>query len=633
MSSFRQRLSMAISLSRVLATARSKYRSPGMPLLHRSGMSCWRTGGSSVQLRPAVCSIALAAALLLGLALPLAAQSPEGLLWGQDTANRIEAIALTEDGGRVAIGSRDNTLRVFDESGGLLWPFEAENSILGVDISPDGLWLAVASEDRFVYFLDGEGNQLWQFKAARPMNNAAVASDGSLIAATSDDLTVYALDSEGNLLWQEELGIGVQAVDIYGSGEQARVVIGSDDGLITIYSRTGKALLQTGLDYSVQSVSVTPNGSRILAGSGDGTAVLLNGANGNELWRFEAEDAIVSVALAADGSSALVGSEDGSAYLLAADGSLTHRFRQESDVLSVALAGDGSRLAVGTVAGAARSYDRAAAVTGAARSTAQRQRLLLILVGVVALLTLLAIWAARNTAAGQQIYQRSAAGPVGLLQTMWGARLSYILILPTLALLLTFNYYPAFSGLYHAFTKWSPGVSTEWVGLANFHFLLEDRFFLSGFRNAAILVVVSIAKTMTFPLLVAELIFNVRNRFSQVLVPYALRRANCSAGCGRDPGLEQHLRSRHRPPQREPEALRAGRIHTRLVRRCQRFVGRDHLHRRSVGERIRPAHFSTAALFRFPTRLSMPVSSTEPAPGADFGLSTCPCLWAKSSCC
>ena len=159
-----------------------------------------------------------------------------------------------------------------------------------------------ASEDRFVFYrLEGEGKLLWQFKAARPMNNAAVSRDGSLVAATSNDLSVYVLDNEGNLLWQEELGIGVQAVDIYGSGEQARVVIGSNDGLITIYSRTGRALLQTGLDYSVQSVSVTPNGSRILAGTGDGSAVLLNGANGNELWRFEAEDAIVSVALAADG--------------------------------------------------------------------------------------------------------------------------------------------------------------------------------------------------------------------------------------------------------------------------------------------------------------------------------------------
>lgn len=88
-------------------------------------------------------------------------------------------------------------------------------------------------------------------------------------------------------------------------------------------------------------------------------------------------------------------------------------------------------------------------------------------------------------------------------------------LLPTILLLLTFNYYPAFSGLYHAFTRWIPGIKTEWVWLENFRFLLDDRFFLAGFRNAAILIVVAIIKTMTMPLLVAELIFNLRNRFTQ----------------------------------------------------------------------------------------------------------------------
>ena len=469
----------------------------------------------SVRYSRAVCAVGLAVAILMGIALPLAAQAPEGLQWEHASSTRVEAIAISEDGGRVAVGSRDNSLRLFDTDGELLWQFEAENSILGVDIAPDGQWLAVASEDRFVYLLDAAGNVLWQFKAARPMNNAAVARDGSLVAATSDDLSVYALDAQGNLLWQEELGIGVKAVDIYGSADKARVVVGSDDGLITIYSRTGKALLKTWLDYSVRSVSVSANGARILAGASDGSATLLNGSNGSELWRFEAEDAITGVSLAADGSSALVGSEDGSAYLLGGDGALTHRFKQEAEVLSVALAGDGSRMAVGDVSGAARNYDRGAALAYAARSSAQRLQLTLVLVGVFALVVLLIVWAARNTASGQQVWQRSASGPLGVLQAMWGARLSYILILPTLALLLTFNYYPAVSGLYHAFTEWSPGVRTEWVGLSNFRFLLEDRFFLSGFRNAGILVVVSILKTMTVPLLVAEFIFNLRNRFSQ----------------------------------------------------------------------------------------------------------------------
>lgn len=454
-------------------------------------------------------------AVLLAVAWPLGAQSPEGLLWEFGSTSRVQAVAITEDGRVTAVGSRDNTLRVFDAAGELMWQFEAENSILGVDISPDGQWVAVASEDRFVYLLDGEGKVLWQFKAARPMNNAAVASDGSLVAATSNDLSVYALDQAGNLLWQEELGIGVQAVDIYGSGEKARVVLGSDDGLVTIYSREGRQLLQAGLDYNVRSVSVSRNGARILAGSIDGSAILLNGANGNELWRFEAEDTINSVALAGDGSSALVGSKDGSAYLLGADGALRHQFRQDSEVLSVALAGDASRLMVGTVAGASRTYDLASALSGAERASAQRQRLFVSIALVFAALVAAAVWAARNTVAGQHVWQRSSAGPFGVVQAVWSARLSYLLILPTLALLLTFNYYPAFSGLYHAFTDWSPGARTDWVGLSNFRFLMEDRFFLSGFRNAAILVVVSVAKTMTVPLLVAEFIFNLRNRFSQ----------------------------------------------------------------------------------------------------------------------
>lgn len=485
------------------------------PLSQGSGLLGLHIAGKTALFKRAAGAFALVATILLAVALPLSAQSPDGQLWDRPATSRVQAVAVSGDGMFVAVGSRDNSLRLFDESGKLLWPFEAENSILGVDISPDGKWLAVASEDRFVYLLDGEGNVLWRFKAARPMNNAAVAGDGSLIAATSDDLSVYVLDRERNLLWQKELGIGVRAVDVYGSGEKARVVLGSDDGLITIYNREGRELLQTWLDYSVESVSVTPNGARILAGAGDGSAILLNGANGNQIWSFPAEDTITSVSLARNGSNALVGSEDGSAYLLDVGGALTHRFRQESEVLTVALSADGSRLAIGTVSGAAGYYDRAAALSGAARSSAQRQRTLFALLGVIALLVFAAVWAARNTAAGQQVWQRSAAGPIGVLQSMWSARLSYLLILPTLALLLTFNYYPAFSGLYHAFTEWSPGVRTEWVGLANFQSLMENRFFLSGFRNAAILVVVSIAKTMTMPLLVAEFIFNLRNRFSQ----------------------------------------------------------------------------------------------------------------------
>ena len=355
----------------------------GTPLSKGSGLSGLRLKSTSVRLRRAGGAIALAAAVLLAISSPLSAQSQEGLLWEHVASSRVQAVAISEDGALVAVGSRDNSLRLFDARGQPLWLFEAENSILGLDMSTDGQWIAVASEDRHVYLLDGDGSELWNFKAARPMNNAAIARDGSLIAATSDDRSVYVFDNKGNLLWQEELGIGVRAVDIYGSAEKARVVLGSDDGLVTIYSREGRDLLQMWLDYNVKSVSVTSNGARVLAGTGDGSAVLLNGANGSEIWRFRAEDSVNSVSLASDGSSALVGSEDGSAYLLDSDGNQTHQFRQESEVLSVSLAGNGNSLSVGAVSGSARIYDRAEALSGAARSSAQRQRTLLAVVGAL----------------------------------------------------------------------------------------------------------------------------------------------------------------------------------------------------------------------------------------------------------
>ncbi|MEM7133855.1 MAG: PQQ-binding-like beta-propeller repeat protein [Chloroflexota bacterium] len=442
------------------------------------------------------------------------AQQP-GLLWDVATNGRIDASAVSADGTRIAFGARDNVLRMLDGGGNQLWTFEASNSILGVDMTPDGLLTVVASEDRFVYLLDENGETQWNFKTGKPVTNASIAKDGSLVVATSADLSVYGFDGEGNLLWQEPLGIGVEAVSVYGSGEKARAVVGSDGGFITIYSRAGKELLTAAVDYGVQSVDVTSNGGRILAGMRNGTAVLLNGANGNEIWQFKSEALIHSVALANDGSAALVGSDDDNAYLLDSDGVLIQQFEQKGPALSVALSANGQKIAIGTESGTGRFFDRESALAEVSAATTQQRRTISGV--VIALLAVmgLAVWAIRGTDSGARVWTQASVGPRAFLGAIWQARYSYLLILPTLILLLTFNYYPAFSGLYHAFTDWNPAGQTEWIGLANFEFLLKDRFFLSSFRNVLILVIVQFIKTLTFPLIVAELIFNLRNRFGQ----------------------------------------------------------------------------------------------------------------------
>lgn len=446
---------------------------------------------------------------------PILAQSEPGLLWDVQTEGRAHAIALSGDGSRMVLGGRDNLVRLFDQAGVEQWRFTAENSILGLDITNDGQWVAMASEDRFVYLLDDNGQVVWRFKTGKPVNAVTITDDGSLIAATSDDLSLYALAGDGTLLWQEALGVDVRAVTAYGTGEKARVVAGADDGLLRIYSREGRRLLTTQLDYAVEALAVRPNGARILVGQQDGTVALLNGSNGDSLWSVKLAETIQGVALSRDGMTALVAAADGSVSLLDESGAVLQRFDQAEGVLTAALSADGQQIALGRVDGLGRLYDHNAALADTQSLEQQRQLTIGLSTGVFLLLAVLGVWAVRTTTTGQQFWTTQMARPRSLLQEIWRARYSYLLILPTLLLLLTFNYYPAFSGLYHAFTDWSPGIKSEWVGFANFAMLTENRFFLSGFRNAAILVAVSIVRTLTVPLLVAELIFNLRNRFAQ----------------------------------------------------------------------------------------------------------------------
>ena len=99
--------------------------------------------------------------------------------------------------------------------------------------------------------------------------------------------------------------------------------------------------------------------------------------------------------------------------------------------------------------------------------------------------------------------------PPSLLVRLWRSRLSYLLLLPTFALLLTFNYYPAIRGLLCAFQEVRPGISEQWVGLGNFTRLLRDEVLRKSFLNMALLVAASVAKSVLFPLLIAALVSRV----------------------------------------------------------------------------------------------------------------------------
>jgi len=94
-------------------------------------------------------------------------------------------------------------------------------------------------------------------------------------------------------------------------------------------------------------------------------------------------------------------------------------------------------------------------------------------------------------------------------------RILYLLILPTFVLLAIFNYTPATSALINAFYRWNGGEIREFIGLRNFIHLFQDRVLIASAGNLVKLILANVLIALTVPLLVAELIYNLRNKRAQ----------------------------------------------------------------------------------------------------------------------
>jgi ABC-type sugar transport system permease subunit len=85
-----------------------------------------------------------------------------------------------------------------------------------------------------------------------------------------------------------------------------------------------------------------------------------------------------------------------------------------------------------------------------------------------------------------------------------------MLIFPSMALTIVFAYIPTVMGLYYSFTNFNLAVPIKFIGLDNFVKLSTDPFFWTGVGNMMLILITSLIKELTIPLLIAELIFWLR---------------------------------------------------------------------------------------------------------------------------
>jgi WD40 repeat protein len=226
----------------------------------------------------------------------------------------------------------------------VLWSSRASGDITDLAIPADGSRIYLAAE--WIHSYTPSGTLSWKQWNAREI---AISSDGRYIAAGTSG-SVDLVDRTGRKLWDRDIDGDVSGLAM--SADGSRIVAGTSDGSLFFYDNSGELLNETRAGWRapfppVRDLSVSANG-RYTAVVSSRAAYLYN-YTGHLLWE-ELNGTFLDgryIALNARGQElAVAGTYE--LYYLHAGGETLWVYRPNSEITALTLSADDSTLALGT---------------------------------------------------------------------------------------------------------------------------------------------------------------------------------------------------------------------------------------------------------------------------------------------
>ncbi|HWS84636.1 MAG TPA: serine/threonine-protein kinase [Ktedonobacteraceae bacterium] len=269
----------------------------------------------------------------------------------------VNALAWSPDGKRIASGSDDSTVQVWNAANGSnVYTYQSHSNLVeAVAWSPDGKRIASGGFDSTVQMWDAAdgGHASTYHMHSGYVVTVAWSPDGKRISSGSYDKTVQVWNaSNGNLICTYSKHLDAVSTVAW-SPDGKRIASGSWDNTVQVWDTAdgGHVVTYRGHLNRVNAVVWSPNGKRIASASSDATVQVWNAANGDHVVTYRGHsNAVLALAWSPDGKHIASGSDDNTVQIWnAANGSYVYTYPGHSkEVRAVAWSPDGRRIASGS---------------------------------------------------------------------------------------------------------------------------------------------------------------------------------------------------------------------------------------------------------------------------------------------
>ncbi|MDN7012240.1 hypothetical protein FGW20_04130 [Methanoculleus sp. FWC-SCC3] len=189
------------------------------------------------------------------------------LIWAEKTGYIYRSVDISSNGAYIAAGCDNGAVCIFDRNQKQLWDYDMGTDSYALAISENGRRIAIGCDNHGVYLLNSREGESWSYGTGKLVRGIDLTPDGRFVAAGSGDRCVYFSTGEGEHLWKYPVGDAIFSTALTNEGRRIFAAAGRT---VHVLDRTGAEVQKIGFGGRAESVAVTPDGSFLVVGGGEG---------------------------------------------------------------------------------------------------------------------------------------------------------------------------------------------------------------------------------------------------------------------------------------------------------------------------------------------------------------------------